>query len=77
MRVVPLRPGRVLADGVRDRLQWAWLRRLCATGRRWRGAHGRWGRHVQGRHDLEILRGAYAPVTFACSASHANPHVLR
>ena len=39
-------------------MQWARLRRLCAVWRR--GAHGRWGRHVQGRLDLEQHGGACA-----------------
>ncbi len=47
----------------------ALLRRLCA-GRRRCGAHARWGRHVQERHDLELEGGACAPVASARSMSH-------
>jgi hypothetical protein len=35
----------------------SWLRRLCA-GKRRRGSHGRWGRHVPGRLDLKGHGGA-------------------
>ncbi len=41
----------------------AWLRRLCTVRRR--DSHGRWGRHVQGRHDHELRGGACAPIAFA------------
>jgi hypothetical protein len=51
--------GCVSADGMRDRLRRAWLRRLCA-GRRRRGFHRGWHRHVQGRLDLEQYGGACA-----------------
>jgi hypothetical protein len=50
-------------------LQWSWLRRLCAGQRRRRDSHGRWGCHVEGRHDLELRGGACAPVAFARPAS--------
>jgi hypothetical protein len=61
-------PTRVVASvggrGAGGPLRRAWLCRLCAGGRR-RGAHGRWGPHVQGRHDLEHQGGARAnPLRF-------------
>jgi hypothetical protein len=50
---------------------------LCAERPRRRGSHGRWGRHVQGRHDLEQQGGACAPIALARPASHGeNAHAF-
>jgi hypothetical protein len=49
-----------------------WPRRLCA-GRQWRrGAHGRWGRHVQGRNDLACRGGACARCVRPSHAANAR-----
>ncbi len=60
--------GRTGCDG---RLWGTWLRRLCTGWRR--GAHGRRGRHVQGRNDLEHRGGAPA----RRSRSHMPCRVLQ
>jgi hypothetical protein len=63
------RAGCAVGAGV-GRLQQVWLRRLCVGLRRRRGAHCGWGRHVQGRLDLEHQCGELAPRTSCASRRH-------